>query len=101
MLLIEARHAITCLQIGDRFWIASRAPARSSGAAVVQRLTVGVLDQCHQAVAITLGVLDLKTVVVRSIDRVFLRPGGDIVERLDESAKGCGCWPAGLNQADR
>src|SRR5213082_768100 len=49
---------------------------------------------------VALVVTTLEAVIVRRVNRVFLGPGGDIVEGLDEAPKGRGGWASGLDQTD-
>src|SRR5437868_2366669 len=47
---------------------------------------------------VALVVAALEAVIVRRVNRVFLGPGGDVVEGLDEPPKGRGGWASGLDQ---
>ena len=100
MLLIETRGAVACAKIGDRLWIAGRATARCGRAAVVERFAIGVTDERRQAMGVALVVITLEAVIVRRVNRIFLGPRGDVIERLDEPPKGCRGWASGLDQTD-
>ena len=49
---------------------------------------------------VALVVAALEAVIVRRVNRVFLGPGGDVVEGLDEPPKSRGGWATGLDQTD-